>query len=723
MRAESLRCGWVLPCIALLLSAGCVTQPVRAHAGGTWAHGPRTPSASWETAGHEPSHGAPSPLVASAAEARLRHRQGPKREQGANASRVDPAEASGEALISCGGDSVPPGWPHLESSEEVLAPFLTCASPAGFVAMQRGVDMPRLVASLKDWDAVRLGALGPLSADAALVLNRKRAAFLVTATEKYGVPLAEVFALFILHSAFDDELRAVLQLLARDKQLGEVLGGMSTVREELKERGLKLSEFPERAEQAGDVLRGLGRAGRDVLSSSQVSAGARYMDLSAKRGQLPPPYQQALDEVEQALMEQHFAPDSVALGSFDHLTFGVPLGFFHLLAGTGRGAYSLTQGRYEQATRELAPAALMVALYAGGKGARSLSETVRNGRGGGRRLQMPALDLEGLKAVVAQLEDRLGVNAARELLRYMQANREGALLAAEWGEAGALALHEARGNPAKAQALLAEASRERPVASSARNGGSTSSLAKEAAGIPREVLEARLAQVELESTGPRLTADVALLKKQHPSREAPPPGAEGHPLWHDYVAYRESRLVELEQATATKGPLRWDGYLDLRGVFARGLQFERLMVSRLRADAARAPAQRQWLKDFNQPRIETHVGVAKADLRFADVLVIEEKPPAGQPPRVETFSFKSRDLTSLKSKELTARMAADANEALGYYGEELNIRRPGLMMKAKVQKVRLVYEGGRLAPSSPQALTAALDRLKIEVEGVEIQFQ
>ncbi len=34
-----------------------------------------------------------------------------------------------------------------------------------------------------------------------------------------------------------------------------------------------------------------------------------------------------------------------------------------------------TQGQYEQATRELAPAALLVSLYAGGKGVRYLSET------------------------------------------------------------------------------------------------------------------------------------------------------------------------------------------------------------------------------------------------------------------------------------------------------------------------------------------------------------
>ncbi|QVW71799.1 HNH endonuclease [Myxococcus xanthus DZ2] len=369
--------------------------------------------------------------------------------------------------FACGGQDVPSGWPHLDSSREVLAPFLACASPAEFVAMQRGVDMAGLVESLTDWDAVRLGALGPMDAPASAVLGRKRAAFLVTSVEKYGVPYSEVLALFVLHAAFDDELREVVQRLARDKQLGETLGSMPVVREELKRRGLALEGFPERGEQARDVLRGLGRAGRDMLSSSPASIEAQYSDLmTVKRSQLPPPYQDALDEVRKALSARHYAPGSVASGAFDSLTFGVPVGFYHLVAGTGHGAYSLAQGKYEQATRELAPAALMVALYAGGKGSRALVES----RGGLRRLQMPALDVAGMKALLARLEEQLGINAARDLLRYLQASREGALVAAEWGEAGLLALYEARGNPAKAQAVLAEASRESGRGPAVRGG-------------------------------------------------------------------------------------------------------------------------------------------------------------------------------------------------------------------------------------------------------------
>ena len=71
-------------------------------------------------------------------------------------------------------------------AEPLLAPFLVCTSPAQFVQAQRGVDMVRLVESLEDGAAVRLGALGPLPAPAAAVLNHKRASYLVTVTREYG---------------------------------------------------------------------------------------------------------------------------------------------------------------------------------------------------------------------------------------------------------------------------------------------------------------------------------------------------------------------------------------------------------------------------------------------------------------------------------------------------------------------------------------------------------
>ncbi|MBZ4374646.1 hypothetical protein [Corallococcus sp. AS-1-6] len=716
------------PCLVLmaaLLASGCVPLPAKSRPVASLAFSPLSAvaqTANRTAAGvyQEEDAGAPT---GERVMAPLGFRRGPLTEAAERLGARGPGEVS-DIAFACGAKAVPSGWPHLDSSQEVLAPFLACASPAEFVAMQRGVDMASLVESMEGWDAVRLGALGPLDARASEVLGRQRAAFLVAATEKYGVPYAEVLALFVLHSAFDDELRELVRLLARDKQLEETLGSMATVREELKRRGLSLEGFPERGEQARDVLRGLGRAGRDMLSSTSVSGEARFTELMALREQMPAPYQAALDEVRKALLERHYSPGSLSAGAFDHLTFGVPLGVYHLVSETGHGAYSLAQGRYEQASRELAPAALAVALYAGGKGARALVEA----RGGLRRLQVPALDFERTKVLLERLEEQLGVNAARDLLRYLQASREGARVAAEWGEAGLLALYEARGNPAKAHAVLAEARRDSTRAAATKSvagraGGSA--LPTQDAGVSAvEAAKAKLIQAELEASGLRLPKDAELLKQLAPKLDAPPAGVEkGASLWRDYVTYRERRLQEIQGGADVKGPLKWAGYQEMFAHYSRGMAFEKAMVALLEEDAARPQAQRRWLRDFDQPRIETHVGVMKSDLRFADVLVIEERPAPGTSPRVETFSFKSRDLSRFGTDAITAQMFEDASAALRYYGETLNIRRPGMQMDVRVQKVRLIYEGGRLKPRDTGDLVRALMNTRDAITGVEVVFQ
>ncbi|HYO54207.1 hypothetical protein [Archangium sp.] len=659
---------------------------------------------------------------------------------------------------------MPPGWPDFSSGgEELLAPFLTCTSPAEFIALQQRVDMPRLVEALDDWHAVRLGALGPVREDAAHLLQRKRAAFLVTATERYGLFHAEVFALFVLHSAYDDEVDGVLRLLARDRQLGQTLGLMPAVHEELKARGMPLSGYPDRAEQARDVPRGLGRAARDALSTSLGSDGARYTELSARRAQLPPPYQQALHEVERALALRHFSASSVAVGTFDAMTFGVPLGFYYLVAGTGQGATSLSQGHYEQATRELAPALLLGALYAGGKGLRALSEA-RGATGVGmpalNELQAMELRLRSLQEMTRQLEAKLGVEGLRELARNIRARREVGRFVAVGGVDAALALREARGNVARAQALMSKARPGATGSSVARSGaqkgpgqvatvaddaarathkgagaaerpGGLASLVDEGAGLTREVVEARLALVELEAPGPRLPRDAAVLEKQRPSPDAPPRGAEGNPRWGEYVAYYEKRLREIKQGKAAEAPLRWASYEQMWGGFTRGLAFERLMVEVLEADARLPRAQRRFLGAFLKPRIERYVGVKKPEsgLRYADVLIIEEGELAGGPPRVETLSFKSRDLLRLDPDALKEQMKADAREALGKYGGTLDIRRDSLQhilrgrSEVPVQRVRLVYEGGALLPRNVEVLKAAVETTKEKVPGVEVLFQ
>ncbi len=633
---------------------------------------------------------------------------------------------------------MPPGWPDFSSddTEALLSAFLSCTSPAEFVALQERVDMPRLVEALTDWDAVRLGALGPVREDVASIVNRKRVSFILQATEWYGAAHAEVFVRFLLDSAHDDELREILFRLAQDKRLEATLGLMPQARLELEARSLRLSARPERDFEWGDLPRGMVSALGDLATHEQAR-NALYTHYSKQRGQLPASYQEELDAVERAAAERHFSPGNVVLGSIDSMTFGVPLGFYYLATGTGHGLHSLTQGQYEQATRELTPVALLAALYVGNKGMRSFSEAPAVRTGVQRGLHGVKSRVSSLAEVTRQLEARLGVEGLRELVRDIQASRQAGRFVAVGGMDAALALREARGNVARAQAMMSKARPEATGSSPAgkvgtgRSLGGLASLVDEQVGLTREVVEARLALVELEASGPRLSRDVAVLRKQRPSVEVPPSGVEGNPRWAEYVAYYEKRLGEVERGTAAKGPLRWAPYEELRGWFARGLAFEHLMVRLLEADAALPRAQRRFLGDFVQPRIQRYVGVKKPDggLRYADVLIIEEGELAGGPPRVETLSFKSRDLSGLEYPALEAQMIADAREALQKYGGTLDIRRDSLQpllrqgSQVPVQRVRLVYEGGRLKPNKVKDLEAAVRTTREKLPEVEVLFQ
>ncbi|WP_309888205.1 hypothetical protein [Archangium sp.] len=685
MRTQALAHGWVALLAAVLLSTGCVT---------------------------------------------LAPRRGGSTEAGPNALCAEPAP-------SCEGRAVPPGWPDFSSSdsEALLAPFLTCTSPAEYVALQEHVDMPRLVQSLTDWDAVRLGSLGPVREDAAGLLNRKRLSFLLHATDTYGVAPAEVFVRYLFDSAHDDELRELLFWLARDKRLDTTLGLMPRAQAELEARGLKLSARPDRDFQPGDLLRGAGRAVTDLLTHEQEK-NAWYTHYSRQRVQLPPSYQKDLDEVEREGAKQHYSAGNVVLGSVDHLTFGVPLGFYYLVAGTGHGLHSLSRGEYEQAVRQLTPLALVATLYVGGKGMRPLHEARRGGAGLQGGLETLRARAGALAEKTRELQARLGtgVEGLRELGRYIQARREAGRFVAVGGMDAALALYEARGDVARARPLMSRArsgaTGSSPGKSAERQGALVSLVDKEV-GHTLDVVEAKLAAAELEATGPRLPKDVGVLEKHRPSLDVPPSEAQGNPRWREYVDYYEKRLGEVKKGEATEGPLKWEPYERMRAWFARGLAFERDRVKLLREDAAKPRAQRSFLGDFDSPRIEIQVGVRKpgTGLRYADVLVIEEGGLGGGPRRVETFSFKSRDFSGLDRETLTARMKVDASEALRNYGETLDIRRDSLQSllpggsEVQVPRVRLIYEGGKLMPTDVDASKAAALATEKAVPGVEVLFQ
>ncbi|HEX5744596.1 MAG TPA: hypothetical protein VFZ09_00050 [Archangium sp.] len=749
MRAEALalrRAALLLG--AVLLSTGCVTLGPR-H-GGSSERAPHALSTLREAGATVPPLGAPSPVASTEAgehafssgtggQERLHRRRG-ARGLGPDAALASAGQAPASEVAStgpvpeeppsCGGQAVPPGWPDFSSSpEELLAPFLTCTSPGEVLALQQRVDMPRLLESLDDWSAVRLGALGPPREDVARQLNDKRTSLLEKAAGAYGRRNAQVLSVLIVDSAHDDDLREILFLLARDKRLEEVLGLLPAFQAALEKRGLK-----------------------------PAALDGQEFAFHPLRGQLPPEYQEALEKAEKEWVLNASA-DDMAVRAFDHVTFGVPLGSYHFVATSLHGVGLLWNGELEEGTREAAPA-LVLALIGGYKGVRSLAKG--EGAAGVRsrlRTGVEAAEarLRALLETARQLQGVMNLQGLRDLAGYIRASREAGRFVAEGGADAALALYEARGNVARARPLLSKA---RPGASGsppAKGGagagkaaaaddaarpsaktspasespGTLASLVDEGVGHTREVVAARLAAAELEATGPRLPRDVAVLEKHRPSLDIPPPEARGNPRWREYVEYYHERLREVEQGKANKGPLKWEGYEQLRGWFARGLAFERDMVKLLQEDALKPRAERRFLGDFDRPRVEIQVGVRKpgTGLRYADVLVIEEGALGGGPRRVEAFSFKSRDLSGLREGALKAQMIEDASEALRKYGERLNIRRSSLQpllpggRDVQVSRVRLIYEGGDLKPKSVVDLDAAVEKTQKEVPGVEVSFQ
>ncbi|MBU8900983.1 hypothetical protein KRR26_35850, partial [Corallococcus sp. M34] len=187
MRADRpWRGGLGLALVVALLSSGCASLPARPGQTGRGAALPFSPlfvpSLAARSAATGVYQGEASTSAAGTPEpAPMGYRRVPVG-NAVNKKGARGSDEEGEAFV-CGGKALPSGWPRLDSSREVLAPFLACTSPAEFVAMQRGVDMPALVESLTDWDAVLLGARGPMDALASAVLSRKRAAFVVTSVE------------------------------------------------------------------------------------------------------------------------------------------------------------------------------------------------------------------------------------------------------------------------------------------------------------------------------------------------------------------------------------------------------------------------------------------------------------------------------------------------------------------------------------------------------------
>jgi hypothetical protein len=347
-------------------------------------------------------------------------------------------------------------------------------SPSEFIEIQEHLDMSAVIGYLSDWDAVQVGALGPLL-EGAEKLNQKRAEFIVEISHDYGIARAQVFVVFMFNAMFSDDMKSVLRLLADDKRMGATIEHMPEVKKIIAERGISLDEYKDRGSTFGDFFRGLGRGFKDFFRSSEIERGKTATRYYGRKEALPPEYQAILSEIERLEVEQAMTPGNILLGGVDYLTFGIPMGLYGLVAGTVGGVGDLARGDYEKAGYKLTGAVMVLGTYLGVRTYRAATKpkpsttTVLGPEGSGqfqiKGFQGPIpkevarlgaileLNAQG-QAVGGLLISRYGQQGVIDLARYVQADSKAAVLVYQRGVPALDALRQTGGDAARASALL-----------------------------------------------------------------------------------------------------------------------------------------------------------------------------------------------------------------------------------------------------------------------------
>ena len=140
--------------------------------------------------------------------------------------------------------------------------------PAARVELQRRLDMPALLGAMGDFEASRLGTLGPVTAGREL-LNRKRAAYIKQAIDDYAPERAQVFILFVFRGVHDDDAYSIFAELANRGRISELLA-MPELARVVKARGLKTDGFQEPTESWTNVFPGLGKGLRNAVKDPRT---------------------------------------------------------------------------------------------------------------------------------------------------------------------------------------------------------------------------------------------------------------------------------------------------------------------------------------------------------------------------------------------------------------------------------------------------------------------
>jgi hypothetical protein len=334
------------------------------------------------------------------------------------------------------------------TSREILRAFEAC-DPRQFVELQRKVELAAVIEKLSAWDVVRLGALGPILAPQRPRVNEIRADLIQDITHKWGVDRAQVFVLYMFSTMPGDDATSVLQQLAAGQHLFETIDKMPLVTKLLDEQGVDRSKIKDRGWEAMDILRGLGRGLDGIMSTSDFARGNEGMRMTGMAQDLPSPYREAVDSVDQAAMEKMWQPGNVAFGAADSMTLGLlsmAKGVvYDVPVGIGTGVGTIADGHVAAGVEQLTgPAIFIVGAVLG----------VRAYRKSARLAAMLELTEEG-RALYGTLKTKIGAQGIDKVAKYVQGSSDAQILVREEGAAGIEALYRAQGDVAAARAELA----------------------------------------------------------------------------------------------------------------------------------------------------------------------------------------------------------------------------------------------------------------------------
>ncbi len=368
------------------------------------------------------------------------------------------------------------------ASVEIMKVLRAATSTAEVIEIESQVDMPRLVELIDDdWSLVELGAMAPVPASVAKTVNEARANYIVDKLDDFGPARAEVITHYIINTIpTNDDVEAVLRILAARKKLAATIGSMKSVQALIASRGIDLKKFADRSWEGMDIARGLGHGIGSIFEGGEAAKGARGMEYMSRKMDLPKEYGAVLDEIDKKEMAEALDPTNLALGMADYVMLNIPSGIYGTVSSTVQGIKDLAGGKVEEGSAELVPALLLlvsllgVRVMKGGSGAAATEGAAAelNGPAGAgqftikgfsgpipkdvARLQSLMMLNEEAQITAGMLVQRLGAERVSLAAQYVRASREAMLFVEKEGLPALDELVKANGNVATAKAALAK---------------------------------------------------------------------------------------------------------------------------------------------------------------------------------------------------------------------------------------------------------------------------